>query len=493
MSRASSTIARAGVAVLALACGAGVAQARPTYFDNFKAHYGVAEASNLDTCGVCHFRFTGSGARNSFGTSVEQQLYLGKSVVQSLTDVENADSDGDGFTNAQEIIDYMTLPGFNCDNFMQAVGAPAGYDTYITPLVDSCLEPLDIRVSPDSAVLVALVGKVKTFDIAVYNNGSENPLQISSYELVAGAPASLSLSGPAAPLSIPVGGSEIIQIVFAPASAAFSDATLRIFSDDPDEPTLDLPITAISTPDATAEGALRAPCFETIGKAMARYTKAHLREWNRCYLEELAGRACDTGARELRLAKAAEKLAAVIGGAKDKTCAGAGLTRASLGFPTQCSGGCSQMSVSSISNIGRCLQCVQDEVMTEYLRAGIGTGPPDLPPNVIAGEDAFACQERILRDLQKGMARIYASLNECELAAVLADAEEDPDCLTAQAAQIAELRATVDASVDKCLDTTGLLGCRFEGMDADPLCLGNAAEDLASELSQTTFGTYGEE
>ncbi|HYC53359.1 MAG TPA: hypothetical protein VEL28_00245 [Candidatus Binatia bacterium] len=493
MSRTSKFIRRAGLAALACtAIVAGDASARPTYFDNFKAHYGILEASNLDTCGVCHFRFTGSGARNPFGHSVEQQLYLGKSVAQSLDDVEGADSDGDGFTNGQEIIDYLTLPGFNCTNFVQAVLPPDGYDTYITPMVASCLEPRDIRVTPGSGFMVAFVGDVETFDVTVHNNGSEDPLQISGYELLPGAPASLSLNGPSVPLSIPLDGSEVIQLVFTPTTSSFSSATLRIHSNDPDEPAYDFEISAVATPDTTAEGALRAPCFESIAKSLARYTKAHLREWNRCYLEELAGRACDTGARDLKLAKAAQKLAAAIGGAKDKLCAGAGLTRASLGFPNECPGECADVPVNNISDIGTCLRCVQDEVMTDFLRSGVGTGPPDLPPNVIAGDDAMACQERILRDLQKGMARIAATLNECEVAAVLAD-DEDADCAATLVEEIAALRASVDASVDKCQDTTDLLGCRFEGMDADPACLGNAADDLATTLSETTFGKFGDD
>ncbi len=154
--------------------------ARANYFDSFTALYGISEGDNLNTCGVCHFLWEGTGARNLFGSAVEQQLYLGKTILQSLQDVEGEDSDLDGFTNLADIVTFQTLPGYNCDNFFDAVGAPVDYHTYITPGMASCLEPLDIRVSPTTVPVFADVGAVETTPLTIFNNGVDFPLTIFS-------------------------------------------------------------------------------------------------------------------------------------------------------------------------------------------------------------------------------------------------------------------------------------------------------------------------
>jgi hypothetical protein len=491
-SRRSSTSLSKLAAATVLAClgviaGAATGEARPTYFDHFKTHYGITEDSRLNACGVCHIRWLGTGARNLFGTTVEQQLYLGKTIDQALDAAGVQDPDGDGYTSADEIINYLTLPGYNCSNFTDAQGAPDGYDTYITPLVATCLEPLDIRVSPTTTGAILLVGQIKTLDLEIINNGSTDPLNITSYDFAPGAPPSLSVSGPAAPLVIPVGQKITVQITFAPTAAVFSNTALRIVSDDPDENPLDVPIIVFASPNPTVPGPQRAPCYDTIRRGMSKYAKAQLRAWSDCQLAELAGLACDTGARDLKVGKAASRFSAVVGGAKDKTCAAAGLTAQTLGFPGTCAAGCEDHPVTGVSDIPGCLMCVQDLVMQGVLRDGAGTAPPDLPPNVISASDALSCQGKILSSMQKSFLKMYSALSACELDAML---NENPGgaCESALSTELGDLRLSLDAVVGKCANTDGLLGCRFEGMIPDPLCLGHSVEDLAVELSDASFG-----
>jgi hypothetical protein len=479
---------RAVALASALLVVAAPALARPGYFEQFRNFYGISEGDNLDACGVCHFRWTGTGARNPYGNAVEQQLYIGKTVVQALTDVEGVDSDGDGFTNGQEILTYQTLPGYNCDTFHLADGAPTGYDTFITPLVATCLEPIDIRVSPTQLAMLVPAGGLRTYQVTVFNNGSEHPIEIDDYELLA-APAALTVLGPEAPFSIPLGSSVVLELVFAPASPLFANSTLRIHSNDPDEAELDVPLTLLSFPDPTAPLAQRLPCLDAIAKATTRYAKQHLKVWNACALEELSGRACDGGAMFLRLGKAAQKLSDTIGGSRDKACSGAGLTRASLGYPATCGPGCEHVPVSTMSDVAECLACTQDVAMQGLQRDGMGTAPPDLPPNLLTSSGALACQKRILRDMQKGFLKMHSRLVACEIAAVAAD-EESGACRDALAADLTELGAKVDAAVAKCTDTTDLLGCRFEGMSPDPACLGATAEDMAAALADAVLGQF---
>lgn len=482
-----SAILRAMFAAAAVLVAASVAEARPIYYETFKDHFGVVDGSNLDACGVCHIKWTGTGARNPFGSSVEQQLYLGKSVVQALDDAALLDADGDGYTSGAEIMTYMTLPGYNCENFVLATGAPTGYDTYITPLVATCLDPLDIRVNPTTSGAVVFVGEQHTIDITVFNNGSNDPLEISAYELLPGAPVSLMVTGPAAPFSIPVGQSVVLQLVFSPTGPVLSHPTLRIHSNDPDEGVVDVDLSLFAVPDPTLPGAQRGPCYGAIQKAMSKYAKAQLRVWGDCYMEELAGRACDTGARTIKLGKAAAKLADVLGGSKDTACSGAGLTGSTLGFPTTCAPGCEDHPVGAVRDIPACLQCVQDQVMEGVLREGIGTAPPDLPPNVVDNVSAYSCEKRIVRGMQKGLLSMYSELGACELTAMLNDAAPGA-CESSLATELDELKTRLDAIVGKCTVTTDLLGCRFEGMSPDPACLGLAAEDLAVQLTNATFG-----
>ena len=60
-------------------------------------------------------------------------------------------------------------------------------------------------------------------------------------------------------------------------------------------------------------------------------------------------------------------------------------------------------------------------------------------------------------------------------------------CDVAGAAKITKARAKVDRVLEKCSDTSGLAGCRFEMM-ADPECLGTSALDIGDTLINSVFG-----
>ena len=369
------------VGILALAATVVLVQtdaalARPSYFTALKARYSIPDASNLDSCGVCHFQWTGAGARTLYGTDIEQQLYLGKTIDQSLADIETRDSDEDTFTNVEELVTYLTLPGYNCANFQLAVGAPAGYDTYITPLVASCLEPLDISVAPLSVSFLTDAGDVETLQISVRNNGKSEIISISDYGLLGGASPELSVLGPPAPLDIPVGGELLVDLEFAPTGTAFSLGTLRIESNDPDESIIDVPIVAFGLVHVVAPPPERQACMEKVSSALSRYTRKHLRMWNACHLDQLVGFACKDANRDRILAKHAAKLRDRVGGERDRACEGADLSASLLDYPETCGGTCDTVPTTSIDGIADCLLCRQDEAMQTSLTAGTGSAPP---------------------------------------------------------------------------------------------------------------------
>jgi hypothetical protein len=247
------------VAVLVLA--ASPASARPTYFQVFTDRYGITPSDRLYACGNCHFKWTGTGARNPFGSAVEQQLYIGKSIQQALADIESADTDGDGFSNLDEITVFETLAGYTCDNFFLAEGAPTGYDTYITPMVASCLEPVDIRIAPSTVSLITKAGTVGHFPLRLINNGSTDPITVSSYQYLAGSHATLGVNGPTVPFVIPVGGITTLDVTFSPPAAVLASGTLRIQSSDPDEGTIDVPVQGFGFVQTLAPADKRARCL----------------------------------------------------------------------------------------------------------------------------------------------------------------------------------------------------------------------------------------
>jgi len=77
--------------------------ARPSYLSTFESTYPAAAGSRIDACNLCHNSPEGGDARNSYGLSYA-------SSGRNFAAIENTDSDGDGYTNLQEI-KSLTFPG----------------------------------------------------------------------------------------------------------------------------------------------------------------------------------------------------------------------------------------------------------------------------------------------------------------------------------------------------------------------------------------------
>lgn len=475
--------ARAPAAALLLGLALpGAALARPNYFDVFAAKYGFAEGDRLYTCGNCHLKWEGTGGRNPFGATVEQQVYLGKPISQAIDDAVTEDPDGDGFTSVEELAVWETLPGYNCTNFVDAIGPPPDWHTFVTPGVASCLEPHDVRLDPEQLTLRADAGRTAAAALTVFNNGSEEPLEIYAYGFLPGADPSLSVSGPPAPLVLGVGESAALEVTFAPAGATLASATLRVESDDPDEPAVDAAVTAIGRVRPLASAEKRAACLRDVSRSARAYAKAALREWARCYEAEGRGYACRRGERDRKLQGAEEKLRASIGGESDRHCEGADLSPSLVGQPETCGGGCGAILLDDFGDLAECLVCRAGEGSDAMLEAGMGTSPPDLPANVVARE-AARCQSRVLAALRSGILEVDSELERCELANVTSEAPVD--CRAALESELGAIAARVDARLARCKSTSGLEGC-FAG--GDPTCLGSAAVAIGRDLVEAAFG-----
>lgn len=73
--------------------------ARPAYFKKFKAAYPAAEQLAAISCQICHENEE-TYARNPYGMDVEKTVAAG---ALDFAAIEALDSDGDGYTNIEEI------------------------------------------------------------------------------------------------------------------------------------------------------------------------------------------------------------------------------------------------------------------------------------------------------------------------------------------------------------------------------------------------------
>lgn len=469
------------IVALATALSALPSSARPFYFDTLTTFYGYMPGDDLYACGVCHRRWEGTGARNPYGLAIEQQLYLGKSITDAILSVELVDTDLDGFDNGDELATHGTLPGYSCDTFDLVINPPANFQSLIEPFVATCLEPKDLKVTPLLLSFSAELGTMQTLSATLINNGSVSPIVVSDLELVP-PHATLSINAPALPLAIPVGSSAAVNVTFEPATTSSIMSTLRITSDDPDEPTIDVPVSAAGFFVPLATKSVRAACLGTVTKRLQKYSKTYFKEWARCYVDEAFGRACDVGRRDLKVEKAEEKFRSFVGGERDKDCDG--LTASLLGLAETCGGSCDYIDLNTITDIADCLVCQQEAAMSAMLSATMGVTPPDLPTPA-ASSLAAKCQKQLNKGLEKGITKIHKILAACELENITATTPVD--CEVANAAEIAKIQEKAISRFDKCKDTTGLEGCPFE-VGADASCLGDASLTIADDLVDTTFG-----
>jgi FlgD Ig-like domain/Bacterial Ig domain len=133
--------------ILSLVILVSTATARNPIRRTFFSLYPVADntqlsdlPSNGSHCGACHYDFDGGGTRNAYGLAVEVGIQAGLSNEEAILTVEDNDSDGDGFTNLQEITDIdgfsntPTFPGLATAHLPSVINVdPAEVSPHLTP------------------------------------------------------------------------------------------------------------------------------------------------------------------------------------------------------------------------------------------------------------------------------------------------------------------------------------------------------------------------
>ena len=137
--------------LVALSLMATAGLARPTIRQSFFNVYPGAVGSKLDNvpslathCGVCHFAFTGAGAKNPYGNRIGALLGsysnndAGRQALMRF--IQNEDNDGDGFTTLTEVTNLAsygntpTFPGLTAGNVGSVTAVTVGdILPYLTP------------------------------------------------------------------------------------------------------------------------------------------------------------------------------------------------------------------------------------------------------------------------------------------------------------------------------------------------------------------------
>jgi hypothetical protein len=131
------------VATIVLFTKLTTTSAAPGDLSSAEAQFLVMVGSRIDTCSLCHL---GSPpALNSFGADYKSH---GRNAA-ALVAIENLDSDGDGFTNLQEI-QALTFPGDATDHPVAASPTPTSAPTQVPPTATK-VPPTATKVPPTSA------------------------------------------------------------------------------------------------------------------------------------------------------------------------------------------------------------------------------------------------------------------------------------------------------------------------------------------------------
>ncbi|HIJ53235.1 MAG TPA: hypothetical protein HPP66_08785 [Planctomycetes bacterium] len=208
------------------------AHARNPYRKAFFQAYPGAKGSVLDNvpsraghCGVCHFDFSGGGARNLYGLAVEATPNRDKSDILGLNGL---DSDGDGFSNGTEITDTTTFsntptfPGLTPANLSSVSNVDtADIQNHLVPTTGADTTP------PTVAVIVPNGGETY-----VANTGTTVQWIAGDASGIAAVDLYISLDSGATYKPIALGLSNTGTHIWFPANRPTTEALLRVVAID---------------------------------------------------------------------------------------------------------------------------------------------------------------------------------------------------------------------------------------------------------------------
>ena len=106
-----------------------MASAKSSYLSSFNNYYDTGD-TRLDSCDTCHAGPNG-GSTDPYGRAYS-------SSGRNFASIEDRDSDGDGFSNIDEI-NALTFPG-NADDFPETAAEPVPEPELISEPIDNVTE-----------------------------------------------------------------------------------------------------------------------------------------------------------------------------------------------------------------------------------------------------------------------------------------------------------------------------------------------------------------
>jgi hypothetical protein len=196
-------------------------------------------------------------------------------------------------------------------------------------------------------------------------------------------------------------------------------------------------------------------CRKVAGGLQRKYRGVYRRAWTSCFAKEAGTGACDTAARDTRLAAAEAALRDKLGGPDDGACAGASLTPASLGHEAYCPKPCGDVSLFAVDGLASCAACIAGAVSDAALAAVYGATPPSLPQSVPSGATACA------RKLERAAIRLAESWSDALVACARGNRgkAEPRGCADDPDGRIRRAKARAAATIRGCAGVSGLRGC----------------------------------
>lgn len=199
-------------------------------------------------------------------------------------------------------------------------------------------------------------------------------------------------------------------------------------------------------------------CRKNVDKLQSKYFKTYQKRWEKCFASTAAAEACDVGEVTSKVSDAEAKLRERLGGAKDKKCAGKGLTPSSIGLGSYCPAPCSTITLFDLDDVAECTICVAEHLSNETLSASYGTTPPTTPDAVPFGA-AADCQKEVGKASGKLATKWASILMKCESDNSRGKNVPELDCATDPSGKIGKAKTSEQSSVNKCTDYTGIEGC----------------------------------
>ncbi|MGC9451102.1 MAG: Ig-like domain-containing protein [Oceanipulchritudo sp.] len=200
-----SSLIRPCRAVLSLLLLAGLGsslEGKNPYRKEFFNYYGtLVTGTQLDSlpsasnhCGVCHYDFSGGGARNLYGQAFEAEPHGSSTEMQAAFYLlETGDQDLDGYSSGVEIKDngfsYVntpTFPGLAIEDLGMVVNVPTGeISPYLTPSTGADTTPPTVTVvGPNGGEVVT--GNVATTIEWTANDEESGIVDVEIYEYLDG-------------------------------------------------------------------------------------------------------------------------------------------------------------------------------------------------------------------------------------------------------------------------------------------------------------------